>query len=176
MFDKRRLDRRQELLTERGPLPFVSRELVRVDFPAAPEGGKARSRCPTAGVARLLPRRRTWRSSQELRLFRLGLACSGEVVPRGDTPGPRQRQVMYNHHQIGPGRHGPVLPAVPRPVQLFLRPDGRQRHRRRRRGDDRSASWSRVSRGDGPLRGAVLDVVQRRPPDDAPRSTTSSGC
>ena len=30
-------------------------------------------------------------------------------------------QIMYNHHQAGPGRHGDLLAAVPRPVQLQLR-------------------------------------------------------
>ena len=41
-------------------------------------------------------------------------------------------QIVYNHHQSGPAGHGPVLPAVSRPVQLQHRSARRQRHRRGR--------------------------------------------
>ncbi len=61
-----------------------------------------------------------------------------------------------------PARHGAVLPAVPRPVQLQLRPARRQRHRRTRRRDDAAVPGRRQAGRDDALGRPLLDVVQRR--------------
>ena len=74
--------------------------------------------------------------------------------------------VPANHVQPPPNRaagDGAVLSAVPRSFQLQLRSAGGQRHRRRRRGDDAAVPRGRQTRCHRPLRGALLDLVQRRP-------------
>ena len=77
-------------------------------------------------------------------------------------------QIMYNHHQTGPRRHGDVRAAVPRSVQLQLPPDDRRRNvdligvDHGRRGSSRKASRaSSVAQGR-----QLLDVVERRPAHD----------
>ena len=73
-------------------------------------------------------------------------------------------QIVYNHHQTGPGRHGDVRAAVPRSVQLQLRPAGAGRASSSSARRCTRASSRRTSPGVTDAQGLViLDVVQRRP-------------
>ena len=62
-----------------------------------------------------------------------------------------------------PDRHGDVLAAVPRSVQLRLRPAGRQHARPGRRRHAHALRRRRQARRDDALGRQLLDVVERRP-------------
>ena len=104
------------------------------------------------------------RPRQQPRLLRQHAGRDAEHEPR-HVP----RVVAADRLQpppVRPARHGAVLPAVPRPVQLQRRSARRQRHRRGRRGDDAAVPRRGQARRDHPLRRALLDVVERRPAHD----------
>ena len=75
-------------------------------------------------------------------------------------------QIMYNHHQTGPGRHGDLHAAVPRSVQLQLRSDDRHRPRHGRRGDAPPLPAGREAGLHDALRLVLLDLVERRAAHD----------
>src|SRR5256885_10623033 len=64
-----------------------------------------------------------------------------------------------------PRRRRAVRAAVPRSVQLLLRPARADRHRHGRGGDARTLPRGGETGGDDALGGAVLDVVERRASD-----------
>src|SRR5205823_3809143 len=64
----------------------------------------------------------------------------------------------------GPRRRRAVRAAVPRSVQLLLRPARADRHRHGRGGDARTLPRGGETGGDDALGSAVLDVVERRAP------------
>ena len=67
---------------------------------------------------------------------------------------------------VRPGRHGDLLAAVPRSVQLQLRSDDRHRPRHGRRGDAPPLPAGREARLHDALRRDLFDVVERRPAHD----------
>ena len=74
-----------------------------------------------------------------------------------------------DHVQPSPDRtdrHGDVLAAVPRSVQLRLRPAGREHARSGRLGDARALRRRGQARRDHALRLELLHLVERRPADD----------
>ena len=75
-------------------------------------------------------------------------------------------QIVYDHHQTGPRRHGDVRAAVPRSVQLRLRSADPRRHRSGWRGHARALRRRGQARRDDARRLHLLDVVERRPADD----------
>ena len=91
------------------------------------------------------------------------------VGERERQPHAVSRVVPADHVQPPPdrtGRHGPVRAAVPRPVQLQLRPADSAGHRHGRRGHPHTAGGRGEAGRRDAQRRAVLDLVQRRHPHD----------
>ena len=84
-------------------------------------------------------------------------------------PDPVSRVVPADHLQPSPDRpdrHGDVLAALPRSVQLRLRPARRQHARPGRRRDAHPLRRRRQARRDDAIGLELLDVVERRPAHD----------
>ncbi len=91
------------------------------------------------------------------------------VGERQREPDDVSRVVPGHHVQPSPdraGRRGAVRAAVPRSVQLQLRSARRARHRHGGRGDPHAAGGRRKARRRDAVGDELLDVVQRRHPDD----------
>ena len=89
---------------------------------------------------------------------------------RQHQPHPLSRVVSADRLQPPPDRpdrHGDVLAALPRSLQPRLRPAGGQHARPGRRGDALALRRRRQARGDDAVRIELLDLVERRPADDA---------
>ena len=91
--------------------------------------------------------------------------------PESENANRMMYREWYPGHHVQPssdrsGGRGAVRAAVPRSVQLPLRSADPARHRSGRRGDPHAAGRRRqAGRGDA-IGGELLDVVQRRHPDD----------